>query len=214
MDLSLREIAAAIGTSHRMIIYHFGSREGLLVAVVREVERRERQMLGDAALSVTDARRLWDRLADPSLRTQERLFFEIYSHALLGRPGTEGFLQEALEGWLSPIAESVIGAGVDEAEARTVARLSLAVTRGLLLDLLASGDTSGTTRAFELFTTLLEQTSLLDRPSISVSKGNPSVKPHRRPGAVGRTGLSGAKPGGLPEWTWEMAESERRQQPT
>jgi len=177
VDLSLREIAAAIGTSHRMIIYHFGSREGLLVAVVREVERRERQMLGDAALSVTDARRLWDRLADPSLRTQERLFFEIYSHALLGRPGTEGFLQEALEGWLSPVAESVIGAGVDEAEARTVARLSLAVTRGLLLDLLASGDTSGTTRAFELFTTLLEQPSLLDRASISVSKFNPSSNP-------------------------------------
>src|SRR5713226_4114819 len=88
VDLSLREIAAAIGTSHRMLIYHFGSREGLLVAVVREVERRERQTLGNAALSVADARRLWDRLADPSLRAQERLFFEIYSHALLGRPGT------------------------------------------------------------------------------------------------------------------------------
>jgi AcrR family transcriptional regulator len=174
VDLSLREIAAAIGTSHRMIIYHFGSREGLLVAVVREVERHERQMFGDAALSVTDARRLWDRLADPSLRTQERLFFEIYAHALLGRPGTEGFLQEALDGWLSPVTQSVIGAGIDETEARAVARLGLAVTRGLLLDLLASGDTAGTTRAFELFAMLLEQASLLDRPSTSVSKSNPS----------------------------------------
>ena len=29
-DLSLRELAAAIGTSHRMLLYHFGSREGLL----------------------------------------------------------------------------------------------------------------------------------------------------------------------------------------
>jgi AcrR family transcriptional regulator len=28
-DLSLRELAAAIGTSHRMLLYHFGSREGL-----------------------------------------------------------------------------------------------------------------------------------------------------------------------------------------
>ena len=32
-DLSLRKIAAAIGTSHRMLLYHFGSREGLLAAV-------------------------------------------------------------------------------------------------------------------------------------------------------------------------------------
>lgn len=165
VDLSLREIASAIGTSHRMVIYHFGSREGLLVAVVREVERRERQTLGNAALSVADARRLWDRLVDPSLRAQERLFFEIYSHALLGRPGTEGFLEEALEAWLSPITESLKDAGIDETDARTVARLGLAVTRGLLLDLLASGDTAGTAKAFELFAKLLEQASLLGQAS-------------------------------------------------
>jgi AcrR family transcriptional regulator len=162
VDLSLREIAAAIGTSHRMLIYHFGSREGLLVAVVRAVEERERQTLGGAALSAAEARRLWDRLADPLLRTQERLFFEIYSHALLGRPGTDGFLDEALEGWLSPVTESITGTGIGETDARTVARLGLAVTRGLLLDLLASGDTTGTTEAFELFTTLLEQAAFLD----------------------------------------------------
>lgn len=165
VDLSLREIASAIGTSHRMLIYHFGSREGLLVAVVREVERRERQTLGNAALSVTDARRLWDRLADPSLRAQERLFFEIYSHALLGRPGTEGFLDEALEGWISPVTQSMTSAGIDETDARAAARLGLAVTRGLLLDLLASGDTAGTARAFELFTTLLEQAPPLEQAS-------------------------------------------------
>lgn len=160
VDLSLREIAAAIGTSHRMLNYHFGSREGLLVAVVREVERRERQSLGAAPLSVEESRRLWDRLADPSLRAQERLFFEIYSHSLLGRPGTEGFLDEAIEGWISPMMELMTGAGIHETDARILARLGLAVTRGLLLDLLATGDTSGTTQAFDLFTRLLERASL------------------------------------------------------
>jgi AcrR family transcriptional regulator len=158
VDLSLREIAAGIGTSHRMLIYHFGSRAGLLVAVVREVERRERQALtGTGALSRADALRQWDRLADPGLRAQERLFFEIYSHALLARPGTEGFLEEALEGWVSPLATSMTSAGADPKKARVLARLALATTRGLLLDLLASGDSAGTTEAFELFTRLLEQ---------------------------------------------------------
>ncbi len=160
VDLSLREIAAAIGTSHRMLIYHFGSREGLLVAVVREVERRERERLGTAPLSVADARRRWDHLADPSLRAQERLFFEIYAHALLGRPGTKGFLDEAVEGWISPVRvlliDAGIDAGIDEDDAEGLARLGLAVTRGLLLDLLATGDTAGTTRAFDLFTQLLD----------------------------------------------------------
>jgi len=44
-DLSLRQIAAAIGTSHRMLIYHFGSREGLLVAVTQAVEEQQRAAL-------------------------------------------------------------------------------------------------------------------------------------------------------------------------
>jgi AcrR family transcriptional regulator len=156
VDLSLRDIAAGIGTSHRMLIYHFGSREGLLVAVVREVERRERQALA-GPLSAADARRLWSRLADPRLRSQERLFFEIYAHALLGRPGTEGFLEDAVEGWITPVAKSMASAGVDQAKARVLARLGLAATRGLLLDLLASGDSAGATDAFELLTGLLEQ---------------------------------------------------------
>ena len=156
VDLSLREIAAAIGTSHRMLINHFGSREGMLVAAVREVERRERERLGAAPLSVADARRRWNHLADPSLRAQERLFFEIYAHALLGRPGTEGFLDEAVEGWIYPVRALLIDAGIDEDDAEGLVGLGLAGTRGLLLDLLATGDTAGTTRAFDLFTQLLD----------------------------------------------------------
>jgi AcrR family transcriptional regulator len=157
VDLSLREIAAGIGSSHRMLIYHFGSREGLLAAVVREVERREREELTRAGgVSGADARHQWARLADPQLRAQERLFFEIYAHALLGRPGTEGFLDDALEGWIARLATSMTSAGVDQPQARALARLGLAVTRGLLLDLLASGDTAGTTDAFELFLSLLQ----------------------------------------------------------
>jgi AcrR family transcriptional regulator len=159
VDLSLREIASALGTSHRMLIYHFGSREGLLVAVVREVERREHELIAWESFTADDARREWDRLIDPSLRSQERLFFEIYVHALLGRPGTDGFLEDALEGWISPMVDSLTRSGVERDEARVVARLGLAVTRGLLLDLLASGDSAGVTRAYELFASLLERAS-------------------------------------------------------
>src|SRR6476659_8058084 len=89
-DLSLRQLAAAIGTSHRMLIYHFGSKEGLLVEVIRAVEQQQRDALAalelDPTLSPTDVmRRFWERLADPSLWPNERLFFEIYGQALQGR---------------------------------------------------------------------------------------------------------------------------------
>ena len=63
-DLSLRGLAAAIGTSHRMLIYHFGSKEGLLIEVIRAVEAQQRaladEMNLDPSLSPSDAARaLW-----------------------------------------------------------------------------------------------------------------------------------------------------------
>ncbi len=159
VDQSLREIASAIDTSHRMLIYHFGSREGLLVAVVKEVERRQRETIAWESFTPSDARSMWDRFIDPSLRAQERLFFEIYVHALFGRPGTDGFLEEALEGWLSPMVDTLTSSGVGPDEARDIARLGVAVTRGLLLDLLATGDSAGVTRSYELFASLMDQAS-------------------------------------------------------
>lgn len=156
-DLSLREMAAAIGTSHRMLLYHFGSREGLLAAVTIAVEEAERATLRDAGtVSTEDSRRLWARYCDPGLWPQERLFFELYAHALRGRPGTEGFLEGVVTGWLEPLAAAIADRGLDPQTARAAARLSMAVTRGLLLDLLATHDTDGVTEAFELFLQLGE----------------------------------------------------------
>jgi AcrR family transcriptional regulator len=150
-DLSLRELAAAIGTSHRMLIYHFGSREGLLVAVARAVEETERAALLDSGTSPADARRSWRRLSDPKLWPQERLFFELYSHALLRRPGTEEFLSGIVESWVGPIADALVRDGAAERTARADARLGVAVVRGLLLDLLATGDSAGVDEAYERF---------------------------------------------------------------
>src|SRR5262245_17528572 len=79
-DLSRRQLAAGLGTSHRMLVYHFGSKEGLLVAVVRAVEAQQRAFLAelgtDPGLSpVEQGRRLWERLADPAMWPYEKLFF-------------------------------------------------------------------------------------------------------------------------------------------
>lgn len=150
-DLSLRQIAATIGTSHRMLIYHFGSREGLLVAVTQAVEEQQRAALLASGATSQDARHSWERLSDPALWPQERLFFELYAYALRGRPGTEGFLDGIVESWAGPIADALVEAGADEPTARADARLGVAVVRGLLLDLLATGDRAGTTAAYERF---------------------------------------------------------------
>src|SRR3954462_14582729 len=80
-DRSLRDIADAAGTSHRMLIHHFGSREGLLVAVVETVEAGERPRAGairpPAVIDFDDAfRAAWRHFAQPRQAGRERLFFE------------------------------------------------------------------------------------------------------------------------------------------
>jgi AcrR family transcriptional regulator len=156
-DLSLRELAAAIGTSHRMLLYHFGSREGLLIAVARAVEEAQRAAVPGWGVTPAEARRAWQHFSDPKLWPQERLFFELYSHALLGRPGTEGFLETVVEPWITYLAAQLAEAGADQATARADARLGVAITRGLLLDLLATGDREGVTEAFERYLQYAEQ---------------------------------------------------------
>jgi AcrR family transcriptional regulator len=159
-DGSLRGLAAAIGTSHRMLIYHFGSKEGLLIEVVRLMEERqraaladlERELEADPALGPSDLiRRFWQRLADPSLWPAERLFFELYGQALQGREGTTPFLDGIVESWLAPMTATTMRYGSPADVARADARLGLAVTRGLLLDLLATGDRAGVDEALERF---------------------------------------------------------------
>lgn len=156
--LSLRQLAATLGTSHRMLIYHFGSKEGLLVAVVRAVEEHQRIALGDLERELAPGdspadvlRRFWHRLADTALWPHERLFFELYGQALQGRPGTAALLDGIVDDWLDPLTEWTSRHGVPAAEARAQARLGLAVARGLLLDLLATGDRAGVDEAMERF---------------------------------------------------------------
>jgi len=155
-DVSLRTLAAALGTSHRMLIHHFGSKERLWVEIVRTVEARQRELLGqtlpDADQPVAEAMRAWwKHISDPSLWPNERLFFEIYGQALQGRAHTTELLDGIVDDWLDPVTEINVALGVPRDLARAHARLGVAVTRGLLLDLLATRDTAGVDAAMEAF---------------------------------------------------------------
>src|SRR4051794_8358311 len=161
-DLSLRELAAAIGTSHRMLIHHFGNREGLWVEVIHAVEQRQRDALAeivpDPAASGAEAMRQWWRhISDPSLWPNERLFFELYGQALQGRPGTTELLDGIVDAWLDPAAEGFIAYGLARQEALVQARLGVAVSRGLLLDLLATSDREAVDAAMEAYIELMER---------------------------------------------------------
>ncbi|MFF3313325.1 TetR/AcrR family transcriptional regulator [Streptomyces sp. NPDC002952] len=155
-DLSLRGLGAAIGVSHRMLIHYFGSKEELLVEIVRTSEQRQRDLLSrlhlEPGLSPADAARLlWQQLTDPRLANQERLFFEVCGYALRGRPEAAPVLEGLVNDWLEPLVAAEVAAGADPGVARNRARLGLATVRGLLLDLLATGDRVGVDAAMAEF---------------------------------------------------------------
>lgn len=155
-DLTMRGVAAAVGTSHRMLGYHFGSRDGLLVAITQAVEERQRDALStlvaDPDASPLEVMwQMYERLADPSLWPQERLFFDLYARALRGHPDAEPLLAGVIEAWIEPVATLFTRLGFARPQARAEARLALAVSRGLLLDLLATRDRVGTDQAMRAF---------------------------------------------------------------
>ncbi|MCU1486900.1 MAG: hypothetical protein JWN67_3646 [Actinomycetia bacterium] len=153
-DLSLRRLAAELGTSHRMLSHHFGSKDGLWVAIIKEVERRQLAVLADLvpdpSVPLEEAMRAWWRhLSDPSLGPNARLFFEVYGQALQGHAPATDLLDDVVESWVAPAAAIAESFGLGPGEARAYARLGVAVTRGLLLDLLATGDRAGVDAAME-----------------------------------------------------------------
>jgi AcrR family transcriptional regulator len=160
-DLSLRRLAEELGTSHRMLIHHFGSKDGLWVAIVREVERRQiaavADVVPDRAVSFAEATRAWWRhISDPALWPNERLFFEVYGQALHGRAPAVELLDGVIDSWLEPAAAAAVQLGLPPEQARPFARLGIAVTRGLLLDLLATGDRDAADAAMEHWIALNE----------------------------------------------------------
>ena len=155
-DRSLRDIATSVGTSHRMLLHHFGSREAMMLAVVEEVERRQAATVDELPDDPADAvAAMWEGLRRTELRPFERLFFECYARAAQGEEPFRRLLPGAVDGWLETVNERA-GGHADPA----MVRLGLAVTRGLLLDLVATDDDAGVDAAAAAFVALLRSTSL------------------------------------------------------
>jgi AcrR family transcriptional regulator len=150
---SLREVADAVGTSHRMLLHHFGSRDELLLTIVEEVERRQAATLDELPDDPADAvAAMWAGVRRPELWAFERLFFECYARAAQGEAPFTRLLPAAVDGWLDAVDQRTGGAAD-----RAMVRLGLAVTRGLLLDLVATGDEAGVDAAAARFVTLLRR---------------------------------------------------------
>jgi AcrR family transcriptional regulator len=154
-DRSLRELAAAAGTSHRMLLYHFGSRRGLVAEIVSAVEASQRDLMRELTAEAEDpsalVRALWARLSRPEMHPFVRLFFEASSY-----PQTAETTRERTTPWLEDAADIAgrLGLTYDPVEVR----LGVAVIRGLLLDVVSGADLDDATASLERFLTMWQAT--------------------------------------------------------
>jgi AcrR family transcriptional regulator len=152
-DMSLRPLAEEIGSSPRVLLFLFGSKDGLiraLLARAREDELAYLQELRESRSAHETGREVWIWLAAPAHRALLTLWVEGYSRSLLGDPGPwAGFGRNTVNDWLDLLAECQPPDRRDTPQANAERTLLLAVLRGALLDLLATGDTGRVTAAVD-----------------------------------------------------------------
>jgi len=172
-QLSLRPLAKALGTSPRNLLYYFGSKDDLVVEIIRRGRARQQATMANLKLSADlppgqVSRILWRQWSDPKRLPLMRLFFEVYNLAMSDPERFPGFAERAIEEWLAALEGCSTLPGYSRADARALATVLIAGFRGFLLDLAATNDRARVDRAAEFFFTLID------------NAGNVTVKGDRR----------------------------------
>lgn len=138
-----------------MLLYHFGTRDELLRAILRQARRRQLDSFGnllrvrpDEAYTVTLAR-AWAVMTGPGGRPYIRMFSQLRENA--EQSLWPGFRRLATTDWLEPLENGLRSIGRPRS-----ATLVLAVIRGLMMDLDATGDTIRADGAFDEFLASLD----------------------------------------------------------
>ncbi len=159
-DLSLRPLAAALGTQAPVLLHHFGTKEHLVVEILGSVRDRLRSLgrTAEAQNPRSGLGAVWTWVSHPDQGPLMRLSFEAYGLALRHPDRYPGFIDHAIHDWLDePLA------AIDDVSAT----LAIATVTGLVLDLLTTGDRVRVEEAMERFHLILrahaDQSAIVSR---------------------------------------------------
>lgn len=155
-ELSLRPLAEQIGTSARLLIYHFESKENLIAVVMAHARSRVQDSVMEmmhVARGKPDMPAVWRWVTDPNNVRYVRLLFEVQVLALQHPQVYAQYLSESSTSWLALIERGI----AESAERRTIATLCSAVIDGLVLDYLSTGELDRTSAALHFFVSLLSR---------------------------------------------------------
>jgi AcrR family transcriptional regulator len=157
--LSLRPLAAEIGTSARLLVYHFGSKDGLVTAVMSEVQARMQRSFTELAAGprrrqpAGAMQAFWAWMILPANLRYLRLLVEVQVLAIQHPSRYAHYLEGTSSAWLELIERSL----PPSKARRALATLCTAVIDGLLLEYLSTGDRRRTTEALRAFAVLLAE---------------------------------------------------------
>ncbi|MFC5203856.1 TetR/AcrR family transcriptional regulator [Streptomyces kaempferi] len=164
--LSLRPLAQDLGTSDRMLLYYFGTKERMVTEALAVDERRP--LLRAQALLDTDGspknpaelrhflEESWQELSGPGLRAALPLYLEVMADGLL-HPHLYGHvMRDVLSEWTRLLTAVFHDFGMTETRARTEATVVVDASLGLLMAPLTYGDWDRADTAFHALLDRLE----------------------------------------------------------
>jgi AcrR family transcriptional regulator len=153
IGLSLRPLAKAVGSSPRVLLYFFGSKEKMVTEALAEIRQQQRAAYGaiDEETFAEACQIIWKRMSAPDSEPFFRLFFEVYGIALRRPDLYKSFLHDTVEDWVHLIADPLSREGHTRSESRAFATLVLAGLRGFMLDYCTTHDRKRVDRAVRLW---------------------------------------------------------------
>lgn len=163
-NLSLRDIARETGVSARMLIYHFESFENLINSVFIHLSVRHKNILKtilteNAGKSPGQISEIFiETIFADDNRDSLLLFLELYTSGLRDTGKYSEFYGEVLHNWISEIEKYLLKQY--GGEARRYATIIVSLSRGLMLDWLATGDKKRMIESSYLFLSLFEKSGI------------------------------------------------------
>ena len=165
-DLSLRPLARALGTSDRMLLYYFGTKERMVAEALAAYERRPllraRELLrtmgppADPAALRRFMEEVWRQFRDPEVRATLPLYLEIMSAGVLHPDRYGPVMREIVAAWTDLLTSAFRDLGMTGDRARTQATLLTDASFGLLMAPLADGHWDRADSAFQALLDSLE----------------------------------------------------------
>ena len=152
-NLSLTPLAEEIGTTKRMLLYYFGSRENLLARALA-ASRPDAHALFDGVTEPRElsrsARTLWQAITVGEQAGPIRMLLQLLSLAATDAAQYGELAADTVEFMVGPIADAFVRLGTTERHARERATLLVSGLRGLCQDRLVTGDAARTDAAAHL----------------------------------------------------------------